>query len=38
MDFLEAFGKWETITAYRVSVEEDALQSFELKLGELTDE
>ena len=30
--------KWETIIAYKVSVEEDTLSSFELKLGELTDE
>ncbi len=30
--------KWDTITAYKVSVEEDALKPFELKLGELTDE
>lgn len=30
--------KWETITAYTVSVEKDALTAFELKLGELTDE
>ncbi|MCH5248915.1 MAG: hydratase [Lachnospiraceae bacterium] len=30
--------KWETITAYKVSLEEDTLNSFELKLGELTDE
>lgn len=30
--------KWETVTAYTVSVEKDALTTFELKLGELTDE
>ncbi len=30
--------KWETITAYTVSVENDSMQPFELKLGELTDE
>ncbi len=30
--------KWETINAYTVSVEKDALTAFELKLGELTDE
>ncbi|MCH5255102.1 MAG: hydratase, partial [Lachnospiraceae bacterium] len=30
--------KQETITAYRVSVEEDALYAFDLTLGELTDE
>ena len=30
--------KWETITAYTVSVEKDTMQAFSLKLGELTDE
>lgn len=30
--------KWETINAYTVSVENESLKPFELKLGELTDE
>lgn len=30
--------KWESITAYTVSVENDTLRAFALKLGELTDE
>ncbi len=30
--------KWETVTAYTVSVEKDSLYAFEMKLGELTDE
>ena len=30
--------KWETVQAYTVAVEEDALRAFDLKLGELTDE